>query len=460
MNWLYDHLPVSAQNAACTVAGAQRRWTRFGRHFRRRLAELESTASGSQEALQEIQRSRLTDLVRRARAHVPAYRDLPPPSEKADPSECIAETLSGIPPLEKKSYGEDPWSFVARDIPRYRLKRGKTSGTTGTALPLWHTARTLSEEYATVWRMRRSFGARLDDPHLSFGGRIIVPFEERHPPFWRVNAYGGQTIFSLYHMSPRNLDAYVDEVHRAPARYAEGYPSSLFLVAEAMLAAGRPLPEGRLCAVFTSSESLLAFHRTTIEKAFSAPVRDRYGTTEFTVSMTGCSENRLHVDEEFCIVEVEPTEETADYVRGSLLVTGLANDASTFLRYRIGDVAARMKGVCPCGRPGDVFLEVDGRMEDYVVTPDNRRIGRLDHIFKSQFDIGEAQILQEASSQVQLLVVPRASWSNDSERRLLQEIRARLGSEIAVEIRLVDSIPREPNGKFRIVRSRIGRLRP
>ena len=53
-----------------------------------------------------------------------------------------------------------------------------------------------------------------------------------------------------------------------------------------MLEMGRPLPPGRLAAVFTSSESLLAFQRDTIEAAFGAPVRDRYGTSEFAASMT------------------------------------------------------------------------------------------------------------------------------------------------------------------------------
>ena len=62
---------------------------------------------------------------------------------------------------------------------------------------------------------------------------------------------------------------------------------------------------GKLKAVFTSSESLLAFQRETIEKAFGAPIRDRYGVSEFGASMTECREGLLHVDMEYCIVEVQ-----------------------------------------------------------------------------------------------------------------------------------------------------------
>jgi phenylacetate-CoA ligase len=453
---LYAHLPIAAQNLACTWAGRRRARQRFTPYFHRTLDAWERTGRGPLEALHALQWARLRRLVERCRQHVPRYRELPAPSESRDPVESIRRALAAIPPLEKAEYAAQPEAFVARDVPRRRLRRSKTSGTTGTALPLWYTTEALAEEYATVWRLRRACGVEIRDPHLSFGGQIIVPFGQQRPPFWRTNAHGRQTLFSLYHMAPANLSAYVDAIHATAARYAQGYPSSLHLVGRAMLEMGRPLPRGRLAAVFTSSESLLAFQRDTIEKAFGAPVRDRYGTSEFAVSMTACPENRLHVDMEFGIVEVEAAEETEAWVRGPLLVTGLGNDAVAFLRYRIGDVGTRLKRPCSCGRPGDVFSDVDGRIEDYVMTPDGRMIGRLDHVFKAQLDVAEAQILQDTREAIEVRVVPRARWSEASARSLLTEIRARLGEEIGVELRLVDAIAREPNGKFRAVKSRVG----
>ena len=456
-NAIYQKLPVFGQNLLCTVAGYWRYRSRFSPRFYEALAELEKSAVWPLERLHEIQRIRLDRLVTRAREHSPFYRNLPPPSDHRNSEEAIHRTLLALPILEKSDYREQPESFLADDIPASRLQRATTSGTTGTALPLWYTVDTLAEEYATVWRSRRANGiAGPEVPNLTFNGPIIVPFDRNRPPFWRTNAYGRQTLFSLYHMTPENLHAYVDAVHEIPAGYVQGYPSSIHLVARAMLEASRPLPAGRIAGVFTSSESLLAFQRETIEAAFSAPVRDRYGVSEFAVSMTGCELNRLHVDMECGIVEVEATEETDESVTGPLLVTGLAHDATPLIRYRVGDVGTRSKLPCPCGRPGDVFLDVDGRIEDYVQTPDGRMVGRLDHIFKEQLDIAEAQIVQETSAAIEVLVVPRPSYDDVSERQLLQEIRSRLGNEIDVAIRHLDSIPREPNAKFRAVKSRVG----
>jgi phenylacetate-CoA ligase len=173
--------------------------------------------------------------------------------------------------------------------------------------------------------------------------------------------------------------------------------------------------------------------------------------------MTECRERRLHVDMEFGIVEVEVEEESDAWERGPLLVTGLANDATPLLRYRVGDIGTRSKTPCPCGRPGDVFLDVDGRIEDYVMTPDGRLVGRLDHIFKEQLDVAEAQIVQETRDAVEVRVVRRPSWSEASEHSLMKEIRSRLGHAIRVRIVFLDAIERESNGKFRAVKSAVGR---
>ena len=92
-----------------------------------------------------------------------------------------------------------------------------------------------------------------------------------------------------------------------------------------------------------------------------------------------------------------------------------------------------------------------------MVTPDGRMVGRLDHIFKDQYDIAEAQIVQDAKEGITVYVAPRATYSAASQKRLLSEIRSRLGDEIRVDVRLTDAIPREPNGKFRAVKSRVAR---
>jgi len=451
----HEYLPVFSQNLALSYMGKQRYRNRYSDYFHDILKRWQDTVHGPEHALLEIQRARLIELVERARRYSPFYRELPEPSYASNAAEAIAETLERMPILEKAVYRNHTEDFLMRDVPVRRIRPSVTSGTTGTALRLFHTPEAEAEEYATVWRMRSQLGVTLQDPQYTFAGQVIVPVSQTKPPYWRFNRYGKQFLFSLYHMSPSNLEFYIEEMHKNDPAYAAGYPSALHLLARAMLASGTTLPHGKLKAVFTSSESLLAYQRDAIEKAFGARVWDRYGTAEFAVSMTGCKEGNLHVDMEYCIVEVEPTEETDDYVRGQLLVTGLSNDATSFIRYRIGDVGTRSKKPCACGRPGDVFLDVDGRTEDFIVTPSGRRVGRMDHIFKSMAQIEEAQILQDSPSSIDVLLVPGPRYDSTSEAKLRREFRSRLGSEIRVDLHCVESIDREPNGKFRAVKSTI-----
>jgi phenylacetate-CoA ligase len=453
MNPIYEALPVFAQNVACSAAGFVRERQRFTRHFWRTLAAWERSAHACEEELRAIQALRLARLIDYARIYVPHYAGIPPMQRRRDPREAIEATLATLPALEKAAYRDAPESFLSRELPRHRWTRGQTSGTTGTALRLWYSTEALGEEYATVWRMRRRYGATPSDPHLTFGGRMVVPYRASEPPFWRRDFALNQTLFSLYHMTARNLPAYVDAVHAAEASYAQGYPSSLHLIARALLDAGRPLPKGKLKAVFTSSETVLATQRAAIEAAFGAPLLDRYGASEFAVSMTGCSVGNLHVDMEYCIVEVEPHERGPGWVRGPLLVTGFANRATPFLRYRIGDIGTRLEAPCRCGRRGEVFESIDGRIEDYVVTPDGRVVGRLDHVFKKLTDIAEAQLVQLAVDRLIVYVVPLPSYGEASERALLRELRARLGDEMRIVVERVSEIARQPNGKLRAVKS-------
>lgn len=460
MNPLYNSLPVFAQNLAWSYAGYRRFLTYRTPRFQRTLEAWEKTIDDPPEVQIERQWDMLRRLIRRAREHVPFYKDLPPPVDTGDPAESLKLTLGNIAPLEKSTYRERPRDFLSKNVPARQWEYYSTSGTTGSPLPVWVTPDRLAEYETVCWRHYRSCGVELDDPWISFGGRMIVPLRQRRPPFWRVDRYRQRTLFSIFHMSPQNLAAYVDAVHAAPARYVQGYPSALHVMARALLDAGRPLPPERLKAVFTSSESLLEFQRESIQAAFNAPVRDHYASTEKLASMTACSEGRLHVDMEFGLVEVEPMEETEEHVRGPLVVTGLGDHATPMLRYRIGDVGARSKTPCPCGRPGDAFLDVDGRIEDYVLTPDERLVGRLDHIFKGRYEVSEAQIIQDQLDHVRVLVVARDAFVESTRRSLLHALRGRLGSKMHVDLEFVDSIPREPNGKFRAVKSTVARLAP
>jgi phenylacetate-CoA ligase len=83
-------------------------------------------------------------------------------------------------------------------------------------------------------------------------------------------------------------------------------------------------------------------------------------------------------------------------------------------------------------------------------------VGRLDPIFKADLPVVEAQIIQESLEHIRILVVPSAGFDDDVQAGLRQRVRDRLG-KVSVSIETVTQIPRQANGKFRAV---ISRLKP
>jgi phenylacetate-CoA ligase len=154
------------------------------------------------------------------------------------------------------------------------------------------------------------------------------------------------------------------------------------------------------------------------------------------------------VDEDFAYVEFIPSESRA----GCRIVgTNVTNRAFPLVRYDVGDIAQVSGRTCECGRPGRIVDAIDGRREDYVVLPNGAMVGRLDHIFKDQVRVREAQIYQPDLTRVVIRVVRAPEFASQDEQALVRAARTWLGHELAIEIDHVDALPRTSSGKLRFV---------
>jgi phenylacetate-CoA ligase len=140
---------------------------------------------------------------------------------------------------------------------------------------------------------------------------------------------------------------------------------------------------------------------------------------------------------------------------GDLVLTGLLNEVMPMIRYRIGDQAALCSVPCACGSAFTALESIVGREDDYIVTPEGNYVGRLDPLFKGLSGLVEAQIVQESVDQIQILVVPSGEFDGRSRAALIQSLRDRVGLNMSIDVRLVESIPRTKNGKFRSVMSKV-----
>lgn len=458
-NWkerLYYRSPAWVQDLGVSLLGAQLQRQRYGRAGREWEARLGHSASLGPEALRRLQEEAFADLVGFAFRHVPFYRELArrDPTLLAEPP--TLDSIARLPIIDKGQLRSDPAAFLADrgSFPGSVFTLG-TSGTSGTPLKLHCDTVARQQHYAFWTRLRQQNGVGPRDWRATFFGRIIMAPDASRPPFWRFDHAQRNVLLSSYHLSEANLPHYYRFLcGMAPAEII-GYPSSLFQLARHIERGKLPFPAPKV--VFTTAETLLAHQRVVIERAFGAPVVDQYGCTEMVIFVAQCSQGGYHVHPEHGYLEIldEHDRLVPPGTAGSAVCTGFLNRAMPLLRYRLGDRLVAGDGRCPCGSAFPLLDSIEGRLDDVLVTVDGRPLTRLDPIFKTLRGIAETQIIQEERDLLVLRLVADAGFTDRDEADLVHELRKRAGAAMRVRIDRVAEIPKDRNGKFRTVISRL-----
>jgi phenylacetate-CoA ligase len=308
----------------------------------------------------------------------------------------------------------------------------------------------LQRNYAFFARFRDWAGVSADARVATFAGRTLVPPDQDRPPYWRYNRAGRTLLCSSYHLGPHSAGAYADALVRFAPALIDSYPSSIEPIARYILEHDVPAPRPR--AVITSSETLDLATRSVIERAFDCPVFDHYGAAEMAAFITQCRAGAYHVNPEFGIVEIlrdgHPVQvgET-----GEIVATGFLNPVMPLIRYATGDLAVQGRAGCPCGREFPALERISGRADDVLITPEGRRIGRLDPIFKAVTALVETRIVQDGVDHVRVETVTEAALASGEQAALLEELRNRLGPSMRIDLVRVPKIERTAAGKFRSV---------
>ena len=129
-------------------------------------------------------------------------------------------------------------------------------------------------------------------------------------------------------------------------------------------------------------------------------------------------------------------------------------------RSATGDLAVQGDGDCPCGRAFPSVQRIIGRRDDVIITPDGRRIGRLDPVFKVTSGLHETQIIQDRRDHVRVEVVTTSNFVAADAEMLKREIERRLGPTMTVDIVRVAQIKRAASGKLRTVVNLVDRSSP
>ena len=458
---IYRRLPVPLQNLACSAQGWRDTRVRYSGFFHAALASLLQSDFASESELADMQAERLRCTIAQAYENVPYYgtlmRDLHlTPADIRD-----AADLRKLPILTKEAVRAHFRGLRSTAAQRSKCILRRTSGTTGKSLAFYSSPESIAFQWAVWWRHRARFGLHPGDLHANFTGKPVVSPDQSNPPYWRWNWPARQALVNMHHTTPAHVPAIAGFLDRHPFGFYTGYPSILHAFVLAATESGI-VPKTHPRVIVTGAEPLHEFQRRDIAGFTGAVLTDQWGFSEGAGNASQCEHFRYHEDSEFGILEcVEPVSLPGGRISGKLVCTGFANSSFPFIRYEVGDTAVweTPDFRCPCGRRSRVLAQIEGRNEDYVLTPEGRRIARFDYVFKEAANVKECQVVQKAPGEVTLRIVRRPQYSSADERELRSEVARWISPSLIVDFEYVGAIERESNGKFRAVKSELREMR-
>ncbi|WP_018878733.1 phenylacetate--CoA ligase family protein [Thioalkalivibrio sp. ALE28] len=415
-------------------------------------------------ALQRLQAERLARLLLQARDDVPYYREILPDADTiaADP---VASLLS-LPILDKDTIRREG-ARLHSQRPRPGLRRNTSGGSTGepatfyqdTAYRRWGRATKAlfdgwtgyrpGQHKAVLWAASRDLGA-------GGGARRLA---ER---------LKNRTLLNAYRMDPATLDAHLEALRAAPPAQLQIYAESGHELARHALHRG--IRVQGIGSVLSSAGTLFPDMRETIERAFEAPVFNRYGSREVGDMACECERHRgLHVNPLTQYLEIldDQGRPVPPGTPGRVVVTSLTNHSMPLLRYAIGDLASWAGEPCDCGREWPLLEGVWGRVTDHICGANGAVVfgGWLRQLLYPEDWIGQYQWVQHAEDHIRLRLVPVDSATDSTRERALHRrlepvIREHLGAQTRLAIDRVDTIPPSPSGKHLHVVSELSENRP
>ncbi|MFH0959243.1 MAG: phenylacetate--CoA ligase family protein, partial [Pseudomonadota bacterium] len=345
--------------------------------------------------------------------------------------------------------------FISRKTDKRNLMFRHTSGTTGTSFHFYVNPETDILQWAIWWRHRHRFGMTNDSWHVNFRGNLLVPIDKKDPPYWRWVTPLRQVHINMQHITPSKIEFIINFLNGHNFEFYTSFPSIVHILAVTAMENGLTLKNPPR-VIFMGAENVLDFQRRCLEQCTGAIIAEQYGFSEGCGNASQCLAGTYHEDFELGIMEcVDGKSQPDGLVKGRIVCTGLWGSEFPFIRYETRDIGiwGKTSTSCRCGLQSTMINRIEGREDEYVVTPEGQRTMRFDYIFKDAGNCLEAQVVQNQLGKITIYVVRSATYCEKDEKFIRNEIKKWISESLKVEFIYVPEIEREPSGKFRAVKS-------
>jgi phenylacetate-CoA ligase len=455
-NWVKERAPSHPFSSWMVRRAAYPLWMRrdYPEYFRY-ARQFRQNQRFSPEELERWQAARLREQLLHAFRNIPFYRRRFEVAGFTPLDIRNVEDLRALPALTKNDLQTHNDELLAGDVPEEERIRNQTGGSTGSPVQFWIDKERLDSRRASMDRHNAWAGLHPGDwyAHL-WGSRFDTGTSTSPTITWRQRLLTRDLTLNTSLISDEDLTQYIALLRRVRPRVMLAYAQSAVFLAR--YCERHEIDDVRFRSIIVTAEMLLPGQRALLESVFRAKVFNRYGCREVSVIASDCSHfTGMHVNADALIVEVEPALNLPAGM-GRVLVTDLFNRSMPLIRYEIGDLASTLEtGVCPCGRAFPRIANIRGRITDFLVTTDNRRISgiSLAQLAGDMPQVRQMQFVQNERANIQLRVVAGDGYGSDTISELRRRLDPYLRGTTELNIVTVEKIAPEPSGKFRYVKT-------
>jgi len=364
--------------------------------------------------------------------------------------------LQKIPLLTKDDIRANRDRIIASNFTKEQLVPRKTSGSTGVSLDYfvddasmqWKRAVTMTYDRWAGWNIGERVGAIWGNPQstTSWRARLRNLLLERY------------TYLDTLKMNEEEMLGFYKTLRKIPPAILFGHAHSLYLFARFMHQKG--LSGIRPSGIISTCMVLHDFERQEIEDVFGCRVTNRYGCEEVSLIACECQDASMHLNCDSLIVEfIRDGKPVSPGEPGAIVVTDLTNFGMPFIRYKVGDVGVpSIKSSCACGCTYPIMETLEGRVADYVVTPDGNYISGIsltENFAMHLPGVKQMQIIQEQVDFLVFRIVKGELFTEQTEQAVDRIASDRFGRQMHWQIEYVDSIQSERSGKYRFCISKL-----
>jgi phenylacetate-CoA ligase len=427
---------------------------RHGEHYQKMLPVYRQNKNLNLHELEDIQFSKLIAFLKFAQNNSAHYKKIYKDFDFNRFTDI--SDLTKLPIINKELLQSDFEQFIT--ISPKNAVIGKTGGTTGLSLIVYYTKEDIQERHALLDNFRSGFGYHLGKKTAWFSGKTLLTDRDIIKNiFWKTDFWYKTRYYSTFHIQNKNLQYYIEDLISFRPEYLVGFPSSMQDIAKFGLNKNIAFPDGMVEAIFPTAEKVTDEIRTDLGRFFKAKVLDQYASSEGAPFIFECIAGKLHVEMQSGVFEVLDNNDMPAE-SGRLIVTSFSTHGTPLIRYDIGDMIELSDEVCNCGNNNPIVKEINGRINDYIYSPEVGKInlGNVSNTLKGVSGVIKFQIVQNALNALQILLVKDENlFTARDEQIFLTNIRERVGNKMEVFLQYVSDIPNERNGKFRLVKNDI-----